>query len=115
MELHAFNYWIANFTGWQNHLHDVGHEYGSYALCHHELTQPDSSIQLALTAFTLAVFGQAKHLNEALEIADTFYAKSIAKMRREIRELSCDTIDRLIVATALMGSFDVCFDLTAPD
>lgn len=111
VELHAFHYWVENFTAWPNDLLDIGHEYGSYALCHWNRARPDSSLHLAVSAFSLAVFGLARRVNKALEEADEFYARSVMKTRKEIKELSKETIDQLLVATMLMASYDVCFGL----
>jgi len=87
----------------------MSYEFGGYVLLHRDRAQRDSSLQLALTAFSLILFGQARHLNEALELGDTFYTRSISKMKEEINELSSEVIDRLIVTTTLLENFDVSF------
>jgi hypothetical protein len=115
VEIHAFHYWVENFTAWPKDLLDIGHkyttytlEYSTYALCRWNLIRSDSSIYLAASAFSLAAFGAARHANEAFEKANRFFARSIIKTRKEINELSNETIDQLIVATMLMASYDVC-------
>ena len=93
----------------------MGHEYGTYtleestyALCHSNFIRSDSSIYLAASVFSLAAFGAARHANEVFEKANRFFARSIIKTRKEIKELSNETIDQLAVVTMLMASYDVC-------
>lgn len=107
VELHAFNYWATNYGAWSDDLLDVGHEYGTYALNHWHHVRSDSSVHLALTAFSLAVFGRARRVNSALEIAGKFYTRSIIKTQREINQISSDTVEQLLIATTLMASYDV--------
>jgi hypothetical protein len=108
VESHAFHYWIANFTGWPDSLLDLGHEYGAHALNHWKNVQPGSSLYMALSAFSLAVFGLARHSNEALEKADKLHTQGITNTRKEIEITSNRAIDQLLVATTLMASYDVC-------
>lgn len=107
IEVHAFHYWVANFADWPKDLRDIGHEYGTYALCHWNHAQPDSSLHLALSAFSLAVFGQGKSVKEAVKKADQFYVRSIIKIRKEIKHLSNETIDQALAATTLMSGYEV--------
>ena len=111
VELQAFNYWIENFTAWPNDLVDFGHEYCTHALRHWNHTQPDSGLHLAVSSFSLAVFGQAKRCDKALQAADKFYARWIIRARGEIEELSEEKIDELLIATMLMAGYDVRFRL----
>jgi hypothetical protein len=105
--MQAFQYWAGNFAVWPNDLLEIGHEYGSYALCYWDRVQPNSCLHLALSAFSLALFGRAKCMNTALKSADNFYAQSIIKIQKEIKELSSETIDQLLVVVMLMGIFHV--------
>lgn len=91
---------------------DVGGEYSAHALRHFTRVSEDSSLRLAVTAFSLAVFGLGRRVKEALEAADKIYAMSVAKVRREIVELSSETIDQILVATVLMATYDVRFNPT---
>ncbi|KAJ5805279.1 hypothetical protein N7474_011166 [Penicillium riverlandense] len=106
LETHAFHYWVEHFTAWPDDLFDIGLEYGTYALQYWTCAATNSSLQLAVSAFSLAVFGLARNVNQALGDADRVYGKSIARIREEIANLSNGTIDQLLVATLLMASYD---------
>ena len=88
-------------------MHDFGEEFGTYALRHWVHAPSNSSLHLAVSAFSLAVFGQARHVDQALVDADKFYARSVVKTRREVEQLSNETVDQLLATTALMASYDV--------
>ncbi|KAF2670193.1 hypothetical protein BT63DRAFT_454375 [Microthyrium microscopicum] len=102
----ALQYWTDHFAAWPTDLFEFGHEYGSYALCYWNCVDSGSSLYSALSAFSLALFGQAKHSNEALDHADKFYGKSIIKTQQEIKKLSSDNIDQLLVAISLMAIYE---------
>ncbi|KAK9370784.1 hypothetical protein V1509DRAFT_671592 [Lipomyces kononenkoae] len=85
VELRAFHYWVENFTAQRTDVIDMKDDYGTYALSRWNHTRPGSSLHLAVSAFSLA---------------------SIIKMRTEIKELSRETIDQLLVAIKLMGGYD---------
>ncbi len=110
LEQHAFHYFAQNFAISPRDLPEIGHGYLSYSLHHWDRAQLDSSLRLALSAFSLAVFGQVNHIKNALEQADRLYIKSVNKMQAELTDLSADRIDHLIVATMLMTNYEVCSD-----
>jgi hypothetical protein len=107
IESHAFNYYVANYTRWPKGLVETGYEYGAYALCNWDCALPGSSLRLAFSALSLAIFGRANHLEQALEAAERSYVKSIHIVRNDIKTLSNETIDQLLVTTGLMGSYEV--------
>jgi hypothetical protein len=114
IEQHAFGYFVENFTFWPNYMPDIGHDYLTYALPYWHRAGPDSSLRLALSAFSLAVFGRARRLDKALRDADRFYVRSIIKTQAEIKELSSESIDHLLVSTMLMTNYEVCPTMAPP-
>jgi hypothetical protein len=86
---------------------DVSRNYLTYALCHWDCVGPGSSLQLAVSAFSHAVFWRKMHATKALEYADRFYARTIIRTQKEIKELSNEKIDHLVVATLLMTNYEV--------
>lgn len=109
IEVYAFRYWIENLASWPNDLFDVGQEYGAGARYHSRCAEEtESSLHLAVSAFSLAMFGRANNANEILQRAETFYARSITELRRELEVLSNDMIDQLLIATMILSKYDVC-------
>jgi hypothetical protein len=86
---------------------DIGHEYSSYVLFHWNRAQPSSSIHLALSALSLAIFGKAKQVNRAIEDAQKYHALTIVKAKEEMKEPSNGSIDQLLLAIMLMGFYEV--------
>lgn len=109
IEVYAFNYWKETFTAWPEDLFDVSLEYGAHALCDWNHAQPDSSLHLAVSAFSLAIFGRVKFLNNAVRDAHRYYSRSCVSIRKEIQELSNENIDQVLTATMLLATYDVCF------
>jgi hypothetical protein len=103
----AFGYWVENFTFQLGELPDIGHEYGNHTLSYWDNTEPDSSLSLAVSAISHAVFGRAKRLSPALEDAEKHYAKSVVKTRSQIKEVSNETIDQLLITIMLMANYEV--------
>ena len=92
-------------------LPDIGHEYGSYVIFNWIRARPGSSLHLALSAVSHAVFGRARQVDEAIEKADSAHAQSIVKTHREMKVLSNESIDQLLVTTMLMSTYEVRFEL----
>ena len=91
-------------------LPDIGHEYGNYVLFNWVRARPGSSLHVALSALSHAVFGRARHENKALENAGKAQALSIVKTSKEmmeVKQVSSQSIDQLLVATMLMGTYEV--------
>jgi hypothetical protein len=109
MEVYAFNYWKETFTAWPGDLFDVSLEYGAHALCDWDHARPDSSLHLAVSAFSLAIFGRVKHLNNAVRDAHRYYSRSCVRIGQEIQELSNENIDQVLTATMLLATYDVGF------
>lgn len=101
------NYWIANFTSWPRGLQEIECEFGASALHLLNHCHPRSALRLSVSAFALAKFGQAVRSDEAIRKAEVVYGRSIKRMQVEIAGLSSETIDQLLVATLLMGVYDV--------
>jgi hypothetical protein len=54
------------------------------------------------------------HENKALEDADRFYARCIIQTQKEMKELSTERIDHLVIATLLMMNYEVYMHLPLP-
>ncbi|KAJ5587654.1 uncharacterized protein N7459_003419 [Penicillium hispanicum] len=106
LEDHALNYWVRNYTAWPNDLNGIDYEYGVYALHYFNSTASDSTLQLAVSAFSLAIFGRAMHFDKALKNSQVSYSRSIRRMRADITTLSNETVGQLLVATLLMATYD---------
>ncbi|RDW57195.1 hypothetical protein BP5796_12645 [Coleophoma crateriformis] len=106
VETHAFNYFVQSFTVWPNEMPDIGQDYLTYALAHYDRARPDSSLHLAVSAFSLASFGRARRVSRALEAAHGFYARSITTTQKELSELADENLDHLVVATLLMSQYE---------
>jgi hypothetical protein len=87
---------------------DIGHDYMTYSLCHWDRAGPGSSLQLAVAAFSHAVFWRRTGASKALEDADRFYARTIIQTQKEMKGLTTERIDHLVVATLLMTNYEVC-------
>jgi hypothetical protein len=107
VQLHAVNYWVENFVFGINDLR-FGHEYGSYVISHWNRSRPDSSLSLTLLAFTHAVFGRARRASKAIEDANRLFSQAMTKVKEDIKDVSNEDIDQLLLAIMLMGSFEVC-------
>jgi hypothetical protein len=108
LETQAFHYWLENFTFRLDDLPDIGHEYSNYVSLYWNRARSDSSLHLALSALSHAVFGKAKHVSKAVEDAERFHAQTIMSAKKDMDEVSNETIDQLLVAIMLMGIYEVC-------
>ena len=73
LETCALHYWERNFTAAPDDVPDVAQEYLNFVLGDSGRCSPDSSLQQALSACTLATFGKMRHVNTALEVAERHY------------------------------------------
>ena len=90
-----------------NEMPDIAHEYSSFVLDHWVAAQPDSSLRLALSAFSHAAFGRAMKAQKAVEVADKLYAQSIIRTQEEMKTLSDEAIDRLLLTIMFMSQHEV--------
>lgn len=100
---------MKHFTAWPRELQEVEQEYGALALKYWTSSQPVSTLRLAVSAFSLALFGKAMRTEDALFEARSFYFKAVKRMRIDLADLSSTTIDQLLVASLLMATYDVRF------
>jgi hypothetical protein len=107
IEIKAFHYWMENFTFRLDDLPDIGHEYGSYVLLYWNRARSYSSLHLALSALSHAVFGRAKQVSKAVESAQRIHAQTIVSTKKDMDEVSDESIDQLLVAVMLMGTYEV--------
>lgn len=107
LETLALNYWVENYLFRQAEIPDMAHEYGTYITSHWHRVTPDSSLGLALKAYSLAAFARTRGIDNALGDADRLYQRSIMKTHEEVQNPSSDGLDQLLIATMLMGHFEV--------
>ncbi|KAK5725836.1 hypothetical protein LTR15_004026 [Elasticomyces elasticus] len=70
------------------------------------------TLRLTISAFSLAVFGRARCVDEAMAKASLACSKAVSQMRQDLTHLTEELADELILATMLMAKYDVC-DCTA--
>jgi hypothetical protein len=107
LQLNAFYYWVENCMFRLDDLPDFGHDYSSYVLIHLIPAQPGSSLRLAFSALSHAVFGRARKETRAIEDAGKVHAQSMMSTQKDITELSVENTDQLLIAIMLMGSYEV--------
>lgn len=108
IEIYAFQYWIENLASWPDDLFDFGQEYGAGARYHSRCAEEtESGLHFAVSAFSLAMFGRANNSYEMLQRAEKHYARAITELRRELKVLSNDMIDGLLIATMILSKYDV--------
>jgi hypothetical protein len=111
IDVQSFHYWVENFMFRLDDLPDIGHEYSNYVIFTWVRAHPGSSLHVSLFALSHAVFGRARRVSKAIEDADRAHAQSIIKTSKDMRdmkEMSGEDIDQLLVATMLMGTYEVC-------
>ncbi|KAH8889127.1 hypothetical protein GQ53DRAFT_825885 [Thozetella sp. PMI_491] len=106
MRVQAFNYFAEHFLDWPFDMPDIGRDYMAHVLDHWHRADENSCLRLALSALSLAFFGRGRGAPAALEDADKCYSAGIGKAQNELRGLSADTLDNLIVATLLMTTYE---------
>ena len=102
----AFCYWLENFVFAIRDLPEFGHEYGTYVLPLWISTRPGSSLHLAVSALSLAIFGQVKHSIKAIEAAKRFHTHSIAEAHKLMKQIPNEHIDHLLLTIMLMSSYE---------
>jgi hypothetical protein len=108
IEDQAMNHWQRYFASWPNDDQlDVGQEHSTYTFSDWDRAQPDSSVRLAWSALTLALFGRIRRSDAALRRSETLYAQSIVSMREELKNLTPETFNQVLVATRLMGTCEI--------
>jgi hypothetical protein len=103
----AFHYWVENYVFRVDELPEFGHEYLQYVLYYWNRTRPGSSLHLALSAVSLAVFGKARGVGQAVEDAERIHEQTIVSTKKVMSEVSDETIDQLLLAIMLMGFYEV--------
>jgi hypothetical protein len=104
IDVQAFHYFAQNFPAWPSDMPGIEYDYFTYALVHWDRAELGLSLHLAVSVFLRVVFWRERRVNKALEDAEGFYVRSIIKTQKEIKELSNETIDQLIVAVLLVTS-----------
>ena len=115
LEMHTLYYCADHFSPEKNMLTEPGQEFVSYVLPYWELAEPDSSLRLAMTAYSNAVFGRNKGVRSALCLAKKTYTKTVKQTLEEMKTLSASTIYQAVLAMMLMGSYEnVMYSLREP-
>ncbi|KAI1408379.1 hypothetical protein F5Y13DRAFT_111593 [Hypoxylon sp. FL1857] len=102
----AFHFWVDNYMFKDDELPEFAREYSHYVIAYWDKARPDSSLRLAVSAVSHAVFGRAKKADELIEDAEKLFSQSIGKMRSEFHELTQDNIDEVLVTTMLMAFYE---------
>ncbi|KAL6887041.1 hypothetical protein GGI43DRAFT_417508 [Trichoderma evansii] len=106
LEIHALYYYAESVSMKRYMLGDACYEYSSHVLHHWELAEPGSCLRLALTAYSHAVIGRNRGVRQALSLAQKVYAKAVREIQKATRRISGDTIDQVMLAMMLMGSYE---------
>ncbi|KAJ5309209.1 hypothetical protein N7508_004588 [Penicillium antarcticum] len=115
LEMHALYHCADIFFLEKNMLVEPGQEFVSHVLPYWEYAEPDSSLRLAMTAYSNAVFGRSKGVRSALCLAEKAYMKTVEQTLEEMKTLSANKIYQVVLAMMLMGSYEnVMFSLRTP-
>ncbi|KAI1136295.1 hypothetical protein F5Y05DRAFT_117244 [Hypoxylon sp. FL0543] len=106
IEDEAFRFWIENYIFSDDELPEFAREYSHYLTAYWDKTQRDSSLRLAVSAVSHAVFGRAKKAEKLIKDAEKIFSQSIVKMRNEFNGLTQDNIDEVLVTTMLMAFYE---------
>ncbi|KAI0842334.1 hypothetical protein F5Y06DRAFT_125082 [Hypoxylon sp. FL0890] len=102
----AFRFWFENYLFRDDELPEFAREYSHYLMAYWDKARPNSSLRLAVSAVSHAVFGRAKKADKLIEDAEKLFSRSIVKMRGEFRELTPENIEELLVTTMLMALYE---------
>jgi hypothetical protein len=105
----AFYYWIENFMFRLDDLPNIGHEYTAHVLSHWIRAKPGSSLHWAFSAISHAVFGKKRGVVKAIQVAEKSHEMAIVKTHQDMKQLSSESIDELLITIMLMSSYEVCF------
>lgn len=113
--MHALYYCADTFFLERNILAEPGQEFVSHVLPYWEHAEHNSSLRLAMTAYSHAVFGRNKGVRSALCLAEKTYAQTVKQTLEEMKTVSTSTIYQVVLAMMLMGSYEnVMFSLRKP-
>ncbi|KAI2467975.1 hypothetical protein F4781DRAFT_432816 [Annulohypoxylon bovei var. microspora] len=102
----AFRFWLENFMFRDDEIPEFVREYSQYIVPYRDKAQPGSSLHLALSAVSHAVFGRAMQEEKAIEDAELLFSQSIARMQSVFSELRQDNIHEILVTTMLMAFYE---------
>ena len=111
LESHAVNFWVANFGLEIDELDDFGNDHSLYLVPHWHRAPSDSSLKIALLAVAHAAFGCARPSDAAVRDADVLYHQTVTRVKDEIRTVSANNIEYLLLAVKQMENFEVRFNL----
>lgn len=110
LDIHALNYWMESFAFGVDDVMNTEPEYSSCITLHWRKTSSDSSLHLALSTLTHAIFGHAKQVDKAIEKAHGFYCRAVTKLHTELKNVANQEIDKFLITTMLLGSYEVNID-----
>jgi hypothetical protein len=91
------------------------HSYLKRMLPEERLSTPDSTLDLAVSAVSFAVFGQTKAVSAALSLGWGKYVKAIAKTRLAVVDPSQAVTDHFLLTVTLLSNFEVrCISTSNP-
>lgn len=100
-------YWIAGHVFRPDDLSEPGHEYNVHVLEHWVRAKPGSSLHLALTALSHAVFGRAKNVPKAIAEGERAYVSALNRTKLAVSRQEEESTDSLLLTTMLMGFYEV--------
>ncbi|KAI1204418.1 uncharacterized protein F4807DRAFT_465652 [Annulohypoxylon truncatum] len=101
-----FRFWLENYMFRDDEIPEFVCEYNHYIIAYRDKTQPGSSLHLAVSALSHAVFGRAMQVEKAIENADLLFSRSIARMQSVFRELTQENIHEILVTAMLMAFYE---------
>ncbi|KAI1104373.1 hypothetical protein F4804DRAFT_192916 [Jackrogersella minutella] len=101
-----FHFWVKNFIFRDDEIPEFAREYFHYLVAYRNKTLPDSSLHLAISALSHAVFGRAIDSDKALEDAELLFSRSIAQMQSGFQEMTQENIHELLITAMLMAFYE---------
>lgn len=103
----AFHFWVKNYLFRDDEIPEFAREHNHYLLAYRERARPDSSLHLAIYAFSHAVFGRAMQVGKMINDANDVFPRIVARIEKEFDELSQDNYSELLLTTMLMAFYEV--------
>lgn len=107
LDTHALNHWIRNFVFGVDGYQDSDYQGNELIIAQWSDAKLGSALDLALQAFSQIIFGRTQRVPEAIDQASQLYYQTVIKLNADLKNPAADKIDELLVATMLMGSFEV--------
>ncbi|OTB14946.1 hypothetical protein K445DRAFT_22966 [Daldinia sp. EC12] len=102
----TLNFWLENYINRDAEIPEFAREYSYFLVDFLPKVQHDSSLYLAMSAFSHAVFGRVMQSDKSIEEAERTFARGVERVQSEIRQASQNNIDELLLATMLMADYE---------